>query len=350
MHCSLTGPAPPQLRERLLYEMLLAASRSPVASAANPAAGPEWRVSASLIRCPPVIALHDFFSSLIRRSRAPLSAGRALGLVALIALPSFAAAQAPKRGPAAASARTAANQQGEVLLDTDSNEAAALAARQEQLSWTRNPGAFEQELRRRVANPLFPAERQRVRPAELKAARIRDASDARSVLSDFVDLSLDRRKLVRAKTIEEIEGTLARYQALLRAVMGVGGEVASLVTPLAASRASLIEQWRVSHEDHPEILAGLDSLVELDAQAAPATRSEFAAQLVRENGPIVAGERAAALLSEPPDTLELALASFSPQQRIEIRNAALGLIQKAQSLGIKIEDEEAKVELLSVDD
>lgn len=295
-------------------------------------------------------ATEDLFRSLIRASRALLSTGCATSLAALIALPLLASAQAPVSSPRDRFSAGQTANEPEADLETDFVEVLAPTPPQEPLDWTPNPGAFEQELRRRVSNPLYPVERQVVRPAELKAAKIRDASDARAVLSEFVDLSLDRRKLAWVKTGEEIELALARYQTVRLAVIGVGGEALSLVGGLNLSRAALIEQWRVAHRDHPEILAALDSVAESDALGDSAAHNEFAAQLQREDGPILADELAPALLSETPDTIEVVLATLSPKQRSAFRIQALDLISSLQGLGVAIEDEQAKVDLLLTHD
>jgi len=295
-----------------------------------------------------VTAIQEPSTSLTRTPRSPLAAACAtvcgIWLVTLIALPPLALGQTPSPGRSDGfDAREAAEARGTGTLGSDP----------EPLDWTQHPGAFEQELRRRVGNPLFSAKRQVVQPADLKAAKIRDASDARRVLSEFVDLSLDRRTLARAKTIEEMDLALARYESFLQTAMGVGGEVASLVGALDMSRAALIEQWRSAHKDHYEILAGLDRLLKSDALADPAihnaTHNEFAAQLQREDGPIRADELAPSLLSETPDTIEMVLATLPSEQRYEIQILALELIRNLQSLGLVVEDEQAKLDLLLAD-
>ena len=103
---------------------------------------------------------------------------------------------------------------------------------------------------------------------------------------------------------------------------------------------------RVAHESHSEILAALDNVVASDTFDDPATRNEFAAQLLRDDGPILAGELAPALLSEPPDTIELVLATLSPEQRSEIQIVGLELIRNLQGLGVELKDEQAKLDLL----
>lgn len=293
----------------------------------------------------------DLSDTRMRTCRRHLATSYAIWLIALLGLPSVALAQFSNpetrtgtsnrfRSEEAASVPQAG------VLGSDFEDSGDPPAPQEPLDWSPNPGAFEQALRRRVSNPLFPSERQRVQAAELRAAKIRDASDARAILSQFVEFSLERRKLARVKTIEEIDHALGRYQAVLLRVIGVGGEVTSLVGGLKLSRAALIDQWRVAHEDDPEILTALDTLLESDALNDPAAHSEFAAQLQREDGPIRPEELAPALLSESPHTVELVLATLSPERRDEIRIAALELIETLQSLGVEIQDELAKVELL----
>lgn len=217
----------------------------------------------------------------------------------------------------------------------------------ERLEWTPNPGAFEQELRRRIGNPLFSPERQIVRAEELRAAKIRDAADARAVLSDVVDLSLDRAKLARAESLDEMRPAMKRYQGLLRTAMGVGGEGTQLAESLRRSRATLIEQWREAHEDAPEILGALEEIERSGQLDEPASTNTFAAQLLRDDGPIAPGELTPALLSESPETIDIVLGTFDRAKRSQVRLAGLELIRNLQSLGVEIEGEQAKVDLLT---
>ena len=82
----------------------------------------------------------------------------------------------------------------------------------------------------------------------------------------------------------------------------------------------------------------------------PANSNGFAAQLQREDGPILPDELVPALLSESPDTIEVVLAQLSPKQLSETRSAALELIQNLQSLEVELEEEQAKLDLLRAGD
>lgn len=270
--------------------------------------------------------------------------GRAIGGLALAGV---LAVSVPAWGQGSRSGRASSATLGDapaVAMPDGDLGAPPAAIAPMRLEWTPNPGAFEDELRRRVANPLFSSDRQVVLPAELRAAKIRDAEEARAVLAEVVDLALDRNKLARAESLDEIEPALARHDELIRTALGVGGEALPLADSVRRSRAALVVAWRERNAESPEILAALTAHAK--SFDDPAATDPFVAQLLREDGPIPPDEVASALLSEPPATMALALDALPSGARKSARSSGLALLEQVESLGVEIEDGEAKRAIL----
>lgn len=203
------------------------------------------------------------------------------------------------------------------------------------LDWTPLPGAFELALRRRHANPLFPTERQFVGEADLKGAKIQDAADAWEVLDDFLSVQLGRKKLARLRTADEVGKALKRIDSVVRRTLEVGGQASRLTEPLRVLRADLLEEWRApSLED--EALAKL--LKGASQSRRPGESDLFVAQLLRKNSPIESGEWAAAILSEPPSTIAVAMSALSRKRRSSVQREGTALLRRLDELGVEVND------------
>jgi len=211
------------------------------------------------------------------------------------------------------------------------------------LDWTPLPGAFELELRRRHANPLFPSERQVVTKADLKRAKIQDAADAWDVLDEFISLELGRKKLARLDTVKEVDAALIRIEGVSRRLMEVGGQAERLADPLRQLRAELIENWRAQHADDPVFIK---TLTDANRSRSLAVSNLFFAQLLRQDGPIDKAEWPAAILSESPRTIASTLAALSAARRSEVRRKGSALLRRLDERGIAVDDSDDKLAAL----
>jgi hypothetical protein len=211
------------------------------------------------------------------------------------------------------------------------------------LDWTPLPGAFELELRRRHANPLFPSARQVVTKADLKRAKVQDAADAWDALDDFISLELGRKKLARLETVEEVDAALIRIEGVGRRLMEVGGQAERLADPLRQLRAELIEHWRTQHADDP---AFIKTLTAADRSRSYAVSNAFVAQLLRDDGPIGKKEWPAAILSESPQTITTVMAALSAARRSEVQRKGSALLRRLDERGIDVDDSDDKLAAL----
>jgi hypothetical protein len=228
-------------------------------------------------------------------------------------------------------------------IDEDIPEPAIVPAT---LGWTPHPGAFETDLQRRNANPLYPRSRQIVTEAELRDAKTRDAADEWKVLDTFIEVQLDKKSLSRSSTVREIDDALRRISRVMRAALEVGGEGDRLIQPLAALRVELIAAWRERNADESAVLdrlAGIENSGELNDLK---TRDEFVAQLLREKGPILAEEQAAAILSEAPDSIARAMSILTDRRRKAIRADGVERVRALELEGFVLEAREAKLAAL----
>ncbi len=217
------------------------------------------------------------------------------------------------------------------------------------LSWSDNPGAFEQHLQRRNNNPLFPPNRRIVKQADIGAATARDQRDYQALIARRVRLLEDTLRLPDIVSPSQINELRERVEELIRDAVGVGGPAFQLAERMKEHRQRLIESWREALSGNAEALRRLDEADEHWHTGAAIFDSPFIAQMTRKDGPIPSGDAIPALLSEKPQTIATAMSLFKdPQKKAIIQAEAASILSTALKSGATIDRLEEKLQALGI--
>ena len=224
-----------------------------------------------------------------------------------------------------------------------------------QLEWSKNPGVFEEDLRRRDQNSLYFESRREIGKAELRAAKKLDAKRMWQDLEDFIDLMLDKRRMSRLETASEMGDALLTLDEGTWRALQVGGESYALAQAIQELRSWLLLEWRVSSERDPGVAALLAAEGRIPTVETGSRAIRFMALIqgatarptdgeASATGPILIDELGTALMSEDRDTIVQVLESSRGELRSQLRLQLVSLLEwirsQAMRPGVEIRDED----------
>lgn len=218
----------------------------------------------------------------------------------------------------------------------------------ENLNWSSQPGAFEQQLKRQYNNPLFPKELRIVTSDDLAKAKKRDMSDYEKAKFKVNSIMERILKLPDEMTSSEINKIREEIDNLIEECIGISGEANFLVDQLTKLRHQTISTWRKALKSYPEALEILNKAEKINPVNRPEFSTPFVLQMMREDGPISSAEVLPSLLSEDPETIRLVMGLMDSEKLTTIQSTALSIIQSAIKEGAKIENLEEKLKALGI--
>ena len=201
------------------------------------------------------------------------------------------------------------------------------------LTWSDNPGAYEQHLIRRYNNPLFSKDRRVISQSMIDLARKRDINDYKNIENRLLKLSEEIAELpghVNSKIIKKIRETIDN---LIGDAMGVGGKANSIAKKTKKLRKALIKSWSKALSDHDDAKQLLVEAELYYQENVTKFNISFVAQLTRKDRPIPNNEVVPALLMEKPDTIAMIMESIGPNNRPAIQQGALSVLKTALDEG-----------------
>ena len=209
----------------------------------------------------------------------------------------------------------------------------------EGLSWSSDPGCHERLLKRRYGNPLFPADRREVGPAELQAAQEEDRQAAMELARDILKLELPDDFPVGAAA-----PWLERINDLRHRSVAVGGDV-DRQGFLHDSRAMFIDAWRAAVAGNTEALARLEEAERFVRHGDQVFMNENVAQLTSCTP---AEDVVPSLLTFDVDTLQLVRRAIGPREDAwrRLRTEARRIAQEVWALGEDVPGLQERLEYL----
>ena len=220
------------------------------------------------------------------------------------------------------------------------------------LIWSESPGCFERHLQRRCDNPLFPAKRRIVFQSEIDAARARDAAEAEGFRGEYRHLLEQVAQLSEPGTVHQVFELRQKIEDLLERAAQLGGD-------LEKERASLHELYGVTIAsvkdalDKSNLEEATGQLQKAEAIKGTGMRlfhNDFIAQIGRDDTPIKPEEVVPALLTEDPETIQIAVEAlnFTPETMEQVRREATQLIGEVEADGGQVPGKSDKLRALGL--
>lgn len=225
----------------------------------------------------------------------------------------------------------------------------ASAQTSSQLSWSENPGAFEQHLQRRYRNPLFPPIRRIVTQADINKARLRDYQDYEALNARMILLAQDILQFPDHVSSSQVNALRERMDELIQDAMGAGGLAYEITLEVKKIRQTLIQSWRGVVAGNAETLRALDEAEQFWHANAPLFHVAFIAEMLRKDGPIPAEDVVPALLSEQPETIATVMSWFEdPRKKAIVQTDAASILKSVMNSGTTIDRLDEKVQALDL--
>lgn len=173
------------------------------------------------------------------------------------------------------------------------------------IPWSDSPGCFENHLRLRHKNPLFPAERRNVSRSEIIEARARDWADMREFQTRYQSLLASAVALPdRADFIEIVELWETGVGLLVRSaeVGGIANDAKASIQNLCDAMVTTMREAVLCEQN---AAVTLNNLVELWWARSEVSTHELLAQIGRSDTPFLEADVIPALLSGDADTVRL---------------------------------------------
>jgi hypothetical protein len=201
-----------------------------------------------------------------------------------------------------------------------------------QLEWSENPGVFEEALRRRHQNILYPEARREVSKTELTKAKKVDAKRMWDNLEGFIELLLGKQRMSKLETASEMGDALLQIDEGTWRALRIGGESYALAKSIQEMRTWLLGEWRVSSERDPgvEALLAAENRIPSVKTDSPATRFMALIQSAENTanpGPVPTEEFAAALMSEDMDSVAQILGALRGRLRRQVAEQLVVLLE-----------------------
>ena len=201
-----------------------------------------------------------------------------------------------------------------------------------QQQFRKNPGCRERHLRRKLDNPLFPADQRGTTTKELSVEQRRDDDELAAFLSEVKSLVARVGDLSPDSNASEIVELKTHVDSYYEQCLGLPGDQRRV-------KAALIKLITELTRLDMQTMQDTESLVDLKNEQvnrlAHFTRLEFplTADICREQTPVADGDLVPTLLSEPSDAVSAALSLFDADRVTSIREEARSLIQRRKEEG-----------------
>jgi hypothetical protein len=214
--------------------------------------------------------------------------------------------------------------------------------------WSESPGAFEQQLKRRHNNLLFPKERRTITQADIDAAAERDRADYEVVKGRLQVIAADLSKLPERITAPTLNPFRQRTEDLIQDAAGVGGNAADIAARSKELRRTLVSSWEMVLSEGSEERKELNAIEKFYHEKVAMFEVPFFAQMLRKDGPIPDDDIVPALLSEDCDTIALVFNWLDQSTQAKFQKAAAEIIEMARRESGEIEGLDAKMRVLTV--
>jgi len=214
-----------------------------------------------------------------------------------------------------------------------------------QQKFRENPGCRERHLRRKLDNPLFPAEERGKTAAELDAEQRHDDDELSQFLSEVKDLVSRVGGLSPDSKVDDIADLKKRVDRCYEQCLGLPGDQRRVKSALIKLISELTRLNMETLRDAESLTALRDEQAE---RLAHFTRLEFpvTGDICRRESPLAEGELVPTLLSESPDAVTAALGLFDAERLAGIRNDAGALIKRRRDEGYDMEEPEEILALI----
>lgn len=217
-----------------------------------------------------------------------------------------------------------------------------------QLEWSKNPGVYEGDLRRRFGNPLYFEARRLVDEQELLSAKSRDAEKMWEVLEGFIDLLSDKNRMARFELASQMGDALLRIDEGTWSALRVGGEAYNLAAAIQKMRTELLAKWQVSSAADPGVKALLDAEARIPSVNTESPAIRFLALIQAGDGdgnksPIRRHEYAHALMNEDAESIKKIYRALRGQLKATMREQLTLLLKEIAREQIEFEDRDQKV-------
>lgn len=214
-----------------------------------------------------------------------------------------------------------------------------------QQKFRKNPGCRERHLRRKLDNPLFPAEERDTTTAELSAEQRRDDDELSAFLEEVKDLVARVGALAPDSAPSELAELKARADTYYEQCLGLPGDQRRVKAALIKLITELTRLNMRTLTDTRALVALQDEQIR---RLAHFTRLEYplTGDLCRPQSPVAAAELVPTLLSEPGEALTAALGLFDTDRVATIRDEARALIHQRRDEGYDMTQAEMKLALI----
>jgi hypothetical protein len=222
------------------------------------------------------------------------------------------------------------------------------SVRVNQLEWSKNPGVYEADLRRRFGNPLYFEARQRIGEQELLSAKSKDAEKMWAVLENFIDLLSDKNRMAKFELASQMGDALLRIDEATWKALRVGGEAYGLAAAIQRLRSELLERWQVSSAADPGVKALLDAESRIATVRTESSVIRFLALIQAgdggaDNSPIRRHEYAQALMNEDAKSIKKIYGTLRGQLKVTMREQLTLLLKEIARDQIEFEGRDQKV-------
>ncbi|MCP5039974.1 MAG: hypothetical protein GY944_03020 [bacterium] len=219
------------------------------------------------------------------------------------------------------------------------------------LEWSKTPGVYEGELRRRYENPLYVSSRREIGEEELTAAKQRDAKKMWDVLEDYIGLANDKDRMARYEVASEMGDALLRIDEGTWEALRVGGEAYALAGAIQELRQRLLSRWREAAARDPGVKALLDAEARIPSVKTDSSAIRFLALIQTggndDAGPIRRYEFGTALVSEEPEAIRQVYKSLRGDLKKTVREQLARVLEDIGRDEIEFEGKDRKVAVVA---
>ncbi|NNE84745.1 MAG: hypothetical protein HKN28_12325 [Alphaproteobacteria bacterium] len=171
---------------------------------------------------------------------------------------------------------------------------------QEELCWSERPGAYEQHLKRKYNNPLFPIDERIITQTQIDEAFQKDKQDRDALQADIENILDAVQRLSKEAQTRNLADLRKTLDDLLVRSIEIGAKQI-LPIELDKLRARLIDKLRKAFESDPEALEKINTAEKYHQSYW----ARFVAQYKQTDNPIRLEEFVPALLEEEPGAIEV---------------------------------------------
>ncbi len=216
------------------------------------------------------------------------------------------------------------------------------------IQWSDSPGCFEEHLKRRHMNPLFPAARRMITGSDVTEARARDLADLKELHAQYEAIVRGVNGLPDQDAFSECLKLRERLENLLVRAAEIGSMARDQKVSLQRLYDVLVGAMRQAIP--PEHKSKLDEALALSARFQEAAAHDLFAQICRSDTPILPVDVVPTLLSEGVGAVRLFVAKTKEgrQQKATsgLYEQAVILISNAQKEGHTVPEADEKLSAL----